>query len=175
MKMLRILAGIVGYVTLFLVLLFLPAGTLNWWRAWAFISILFAARVIGDRYVSRVNETLLAERRKLPLQEGQPLADRILLISFMLTFAGLVAFTALDVFRLHLLPKPGVLVSTAGIVVFVIGWWMVALSLATNAFAVTVVRHQEERHHTVVDSGLYGVVRHPMYLGLVGVLVGMCL
>ena len=52
---------------------------------------------------------------------------------------------------------------------------MVALSLATNAFAVTVVRHQEERHHTVVDSGPYGVVRHPMYLGHVGVIVGMCL
>ncbi len=61
---LLLLAGIVGYVTLFVILLFLPAGTLHWWRAWAFIVILFAARVIGDRYVGRVNESLLAERRK---------------------------------------------------------------------------------------------------------------
>ena len=46
-------------------------------------------------------------------------------------------------------------------------------ALETNAFATTVVRHQVERGHTVVDRGVYGVVRHPMYAGAVLLLVGM--
>jgi protein-S-isoprenylcysteine O-methyltransferase Ste14 len=44
-----------------------------------------------------------------------------------------------------------------------------------NPFAVSVVRLQEERTHTVVDSGVYGVVRHPMYAGAIPLLVGMSL
>jgi protein-S-isoprenylcysteine O-methyltransferase Ste14 len=46
-------------------------------------------------------------------------------------------------------------------------------ALETNAFATTVVRHQVERGHTVVDRGVYGVVRHPMYAGLVAALLGV--
>jgi protein-S-isoprenylcysteine O-methyltransferase Ste14 len=45
-------------------------------------------------------------------------------------------------------------------------------ALETNAFATTVVRHQMERGHTVVDGGVYGVVRHPMYAGLVAAWLG---
>jgi protein-S-isoprenylcysteine O-methyltransferase Ste14 len=52
---------------------------------------------------------------------------------------------------------------------------MIALVLKTNAFAATVIRHQEERQHAVVDTGVYSIVRHPMYAGLVPVMVGMCL
>ncbi|MGH8533669.1 MAG: methyltransferase family protein, partial [Gammaproteobacteria bacterium] len=45
--------------------------------------------------------------------------------------------------------------------------------LRENAFAAPVVKHQEERQQTVIDSGVYGVVRHPMYAGAVPLLVGM--
>jgi protein-S-isoprenylcysteine O-methyltransferase Ste14 len=93
----------------------------------------------------------------------------------MATFAALVAFCSLDVFRLHLMPLPPSAVSFLGIVLFVAGWWIIALVLRTNAFAATVVRHQEERHHALVDSGVYAVVRHPMYAAMIPVLVGMCL
>jgi protein-S-isoprenylcysteine O-methyltransferase Ste14 len=48
-----------------------------------------------------------------------------------------------------------------------------ALALRENAFAVPVVKHQQARQHTVIDSGVYGVVRHPMYAGAVPLLVGI--
>ena len=47
------------------------------------------------------------------------------------------------------------------------------LALLENAFAAPVVKHQEERQHRVIESGVYGVVRHPMYAGTVPLLVGM--
>ena len=47
------------------------------------------------------------------------------------------------------------------------------LALRENAFAAPVVKYQEDRQHTVIESGVYGVVRHPMYAGAVPLLIGM--
>lgn len=175
MSMLRALTEVIGNAALFAFLLFVPAGTLGWWRAWVFLGALLIVQGVGALSVFRVNKAVLVERAKLPIQRGQPLADRVLLISFMATYAGLVAFIALDRFRLHLMATPLVVLSFTGLCLCVIGWWIIALVLKTNAFAATVVRHQEERQHAVVDTGVYGIVRHPMYAGLIPVLMGMSL
>jgi protein-S-isoprenylcysteine O-methyltransferase Ste14 len=175
MSSMRLIAGIVAYVGLFAMLLFVPAGTVDWWRAWVLLGVLLVVRAATTASVVRVNRGLLVERSRLPIHGGQPLADRVLLIAFMSAFAALVAFCSLDVFRLHLMPPPPSVVSFLGILLFVAGWWIVALVLRTNAFAATVVRYQEERNHALVDSGVYAVVRHPMYAGLIPVLAGMCL
>ena len=58
---------------------------------------------------------------------------------------------------------------------FVAGWALVLRALEANAFATTVVRHQEDRGHEVVETGVHGVVRHPMYAGLVAVVLGVSL
>ena len=88
-------------------------------------------------------------------------------------FFGLIAFIPLDVFRLHLLGKPGAVVSGLGLVLVVAGWWIISLSFKENAFAAPVVKHQEERQHRVIDTGVYGIVRHPMYAGFVLFVIGM--
>lgn len=69
--------------------------------------------------------------------------------------------------------EPGTLVSSLGLLLVVAGWWIIALSFKENAFAALVVKHQEERQQTVIDTGPYGTVRHPMYAGSVLLLVGM--
>ena len=171
----RAIAGILVYVGLFAALLLVPAGTLDWWRAWVLLGVLLVMRAAGTAAAIRVNPEMLAERSGLPLHRGQPLADRVLLLSFMASFAALIAFCPLDVFHLRLLPRPPAAVSVCGIVLFAAGWWIIAQVLRTNAFAVRVVRHQPERGHTLVDTGVYGVVRHPMYAGIIPVLIGMCL
>jgi len=61
-----------------------------------------------------------------------------------------------------------------GLVIFASGWWIVYLALSANAYAVCVVRFQEERGHKVAEGGLYRHVRHPMYAGVVLVMVGLC-
>jgi protein-S-isoprenylcysteine O-methyltransferase Ste14 len=59
--------------------------------------------------------------------------------------------------------------------VFALGWIIKALALRENAFAVTVVRLQAERQHSLVDTGPYHLVRHPMYAGSPFVLLGLSL
>jgi len=98
------------------------------------------------------------------------------LLAFMATaFLGLPALAARDVFDWHVLPGPPLVVSGVGLVLFVLGWTIIAVALHANPFAVTVVRHQDERQHSVVDTGIYSVVRHPMYAGNVLVNVGLSL
>jgi protein-S-isoprenylcysteine O-methyltransferase Ste14 len=79
------------------------------------------------------------------------------------------------VFRFHLMPKPGELVSFLGLALYVAGWWIMTLAMKVNPFAVPVVRLQEERHQRVIDTGVYAIVRHPMYTGFVPMVVGPAL
>lgn len=153
-------------------LLFLPAGTWRWWRAWVIVAATFFG-VLG-MVVSLWNTRsgLLEERFKPAIQKGQPLPDRILLLSFLAFWFGLIAFTSADVFQLHLMNKPGPLVSSFGLFLVALGSWIQYRAFRDNAFAALVVRHQAERNQTVSDTGVYSVVRHPMYGGGVILMVG---
>ena len=91
------------------------------------------------------SKDLLEERFKPPVQEGQPLADKILVLLLIAVFVGLIVFIPLDVFRFHLMGKPGAVISSLGLVLFVAGWWIMTLALRENAFAAPVVKHQERK------------------------------
>ena len=169
----KLIFGVVLNLAIFGVLLFVPAGTLHWWRAWAFLGVVLVAEVATMVGVFSTNEELLNERYKPPIQKGQPLADKLLASALVVTFCGVVAFIPLDVFRFHLAGKPGALVSFAGLVLFAAGWLIMSLGFKENAFAAPVVKHQEERHQRVIDTGVYGVVRHPLYAGAIPLLIGM--
>ena len=173
MSLFKLAAGVVFNVAIFGVCLFVPAGTLDWWRAWVFLGVVFVGAVASTVVLFRVNKDLLAERFKPPVQKGQPLADKVVTVLLLTAFIGVIVFIPLDVFRFHLLPGPGPLISSLGLVLFIAGWWVMTLALRENAFAAPVVKHQEERQQRVIDSGVYGVVRHPMYAGAVLLLVGM--
>jgi protein-S-isoprenylcysteine O-methyltransferase Ste14 len=173
MSISKLIGGVIANLAIFGSCLFLPAGTLNWWRAWVFLGVVLVGAVASTVTLFRVDKGLLEERFRPPVQKGQPLADKIVVVLFIAAFAGVIVFIPLDVFRLHLLAKPGVLVSVLGLVLFVAGWWIMTLALRENTFAAPVVKHQEERHHRVIESGVYSVVRHPMYAGAIPLLVGM--
>lgn len=173
--MIRAIAGVFIYVAFFALLLFVPAGTLNWARAWVLLGVLLVARTAGTIAVYRVSPGLLRERSRLPLQAGQPVADRVLLAGFMASFAALPVIAGKDVFHWHVLPTPVPAISALGLLLFTVGWWIVARTLIANAFAVTVIRHQKERGHTLVDTGVYRIVRHPMYAGALLVMAGLAL
>ena len=151
------------------------AAALQWWRAWVFLLASVTATIITMLVIFPNRRELLEERLKPPIQQGQPLADRIVLVSFLVAFCGVIAFIPMDVFRLRLLAKPNLLVSSLGLILFFVGWSLLALALRDNTFAAPVVKHQTERQHAVVDTGLYAFIRHPMYAGFVPLMVGAAL
>src|SRR5262249_35857943 len=64
-------------------------------------------------------------------------------------------------------------VSSLGLVLVIAGWVIISLVFKENNFAAPVVRHQAEREHRVVDTGVYAIVRHPMYAGIGLYSIGM--
>jgi protein-S-isoprenylcysteine O-methyltransferase Ste14 len=158
------------------IVLFAAAGTLAWSRAWMLLGVLLVVRMLSAIAVYRVNPTLLRERATVLIHRDQPLTDKVVLLAFMTTaFIGVPAIAALDVFHWHLLPRPPFFLAIVGLVLFTAGWIVKALALRENAFAVTVVRLQADRKHALVDTGLYNVVRHPMYAGNPFVNLGLSL
>jgi protein-S-isoprenylcysteine O-methyltransferase Ste14 len=172
--MLGVLVRLAADATLIALALFASAGTLAWSRAWGMLAVLLVVRTATAVAVYRVNPALIRERARLPIHGDQPWADRLLLLAVVATgFVGLPAIAGLDVFRWHLLPRPGTLLSGLGLALFTLGWMVKGLALRANAFATTVVRVQRERQHAVADTGVYGIVRHPFYAGTPLVLVGL--
>jgi len=171
--MLRVLVRLIADAALVAALLFISSGTLAWGRAWVLLGVLLVVRSISAVAVYRVNPALLRERSRLPIHRDQPRADKLLLLGVLGTgFVGLPVIAGFDVFHWHMLPRPAPLLSGFGLVLFVLGWSIKGLALRVNAFATVVVRLQQERKHTVVDTGVYKFVRHPFYVGTPLVLVG---
>jgi protein-S-isoprenylcysteine O-methyltransferase Ste14 len=173
MLIFRLAVGIVLQTAILGGLLFLPAGTLDWWRAWLLIGVIFLGSLASVAGLFPGHKDLLRERLRSPIQKGQPLADKIVLMLFLMSYYGLMVFIPLDVFRFHLIASPGIFVSSLGLFLFLAGWGIVFLALRENAFAAPVVKLQEEREQKVVDTGVYGVVRHPMYAGGILFFVGI--
>jgi protein-S-isoprenylcysteine O-methyltransferase Ste14 len=175
MLVFKLALGSIMNLLIFGLLLFVPAGTLKWGRAWVFIGVIQAAYLVMAIWVFPKRPDLLDERFKPPIQKGQPLADQVILLLFIAAFFGLVVFIPLDVFRFHWMGAPGPVISSVGLILVADGMAMFYFCFKDNAFAAPVVRHQSERSHVVIDKGAYGVVRHPMYAGAVLLMVGMTL
>ena len=175
MSFFKLIAGLISNVAFYGLLLVVPAGTLHWWRAWVFLAVALVVTAVAVWRIARDNADLLSQRAREIVQKGQPLWDRILVILLVVSYVAQIIFIPLDVFRLHLMHKPGMLVSFFGLALFVAGWWIMTLAMKINPFAVPVVRLQEERHQRVIDTGVYAVVRHPMYAGFAPMAVGPAL
>jgi protein-S-isoprenylcysteine O-methyltransferase Ste14 len=156
-------------------LLFLPAWTLDWPRAWLLLALALGGMLVLRFWAFAGQEALLAERRKSPLAAGQPRLDKALVAAFLLVMPADIAFIPTDVFRLHLLGQPGPLLSALGLALAAAGWLLIALAFRANAFAVPIVRVQSERQHAVAVDGIYRLIRHPLYAGVILVLVGAAL
>jgi protein-S-isoprenylcysteine O-methyltransferase Ste14 len=171
----KLVAGVVFNVAVYGLLLFVPAGTLHWWRAWVFLAVTMAVMVVAVFTILPDSADLLSQRAKGIIQKGQPLWDRVLVILLVVSYVAQISFIPLDVFRFHLMPKPGVTVSCFGLALYVGGWWIMTRVMKVNPFAVPVVKLQEERHQRVIDTGVYAMVRHPMYAGFAPMAVGPAL
>jgi protein-S-isoprenylcysteine O-methyltransferase Ste14 len=171
----KVIAGIFLSAAFYALLLFVPAGTLRWWRAWVFLAVTVVMIAVAVLSVWPDNGDLFSQRAKGIIQKGQPLWDRVLVILLVISYVAQIVLIPLDVSRFHLISQPGMMVSLLGLALYAAGWWILTRAMKVNPFAVPVVRLQEERHQRVIDTGVYAVVRHPMYAGFVPFTIGPAL
>ena len=175
MLMIRGIVRALVQTGVFAALLFMAAGTWHWPRAIQFLVAFGLVQVIVTVALARLAPASLEARVKTGTTRNQPVADRIVTVLLGLFLLAWFVFMPIDVFRLQLLPPTPLWVSVFGAVLLVAGYAIMVAALWQNAFATPIVGDQSERDQTVIDAGLYGRIRHPMYLGLLLFLAGLAL
>jgi protein-S-isoprenylcysteine O-methyltransferase Ste14 len=163
-----IASGLIGLVV-FGLLVFWPAGTFDYWRGWAFILVFAASTTIPSLYLAAKDPAALRRRMQAgPATETRPLQKIIISIAF-LAMGATIIISALD-FRFGWSPVPAA-VSVVGDVLVAVGLGVAMLTTIQNGYAsanITVESGQE-----LVSTGMYSVVRHPMYFGNVVLMIGI--
>ena len=137
-------------------LVFLPAGTLHYTNGWLLIGLLFAPMLIAGLVMYAKSPEFLAKR--LDAKEKQATQKGVLALSGLMFVAGFVV-AGLD-FRYGWSCVPAWVVITAS-VLFLVAYALYAEVMRENAYLSRTIK--VEQGQTVVDTGLYGIVRHPMY------------
>ena len=167
-----VLAQSLGFAAFLGVLLFLPAGRIDWPQGWAFIVIFSACSLATGYWLAATNPALLAERRRSPTSGGQTPRDRAIMLALLVTVFVWTVFMPLDSQRFHWSPPIPVWLQAIGGGLIVLAFWAWSRVLKANSFAATTIRVQEEREQTVISTGPYAVVRHPMYADALLLFVG---
>ena len=148
------------------ILLFVPAGTINWTGAWIFIIETFVVSIVLGLWLARHDPELFKERLRSPIQQGQSNQDKIVTGLIVLLYLGWFAFMALDAVRFKWSVVPAWLQGPGALGVL-LACYIGYLTLRENTFAAPVVKIQKERAQTVISTGPYSYVRHPMYAGMI--------
>lgn len=148
----KIIAGFVAIG----VLLFLPAGTLHYWNAWLFVAVLFVPMIFLGIVMLFKSPKLLEKR--LDAKEKVNEQKLVVALSGIMFIAAFVVAGLNFRFSWHSLPD---YVIWSGTVIFLLSYLMYAEVMRENAFLSRTIEIQENQK--VIDTGLYGVVRHPMY------------
>jgi protein-S-isoprenylcysteine O-methyltransferase Ste14 len=152
-------------------MLFVPAGTLDYWQAWIFLGVFFVPALAITLYLAKKDPKLLQRRLSAGPAAEKETSQKIIQTVTSAGFIAMLVVPALDR-RFHRLSVPDAL-AVAGDVLVAIGFLVVFFVYRQNSFAsatIEVARDQE-----VVSTGLYSLVRHPMYAGALVLLVGMAL
>jgi protein-S-isoprenylcysteine O-methyltransferase Ste14 len=150
-------------------MLFLPAGTLQYWQAWVFLAVFALSTWIPSVYLMRTNPAALERRMRVgPLAETRTL-QRIVIAVMFICFPAMFVVSAFD-HHFGWSPVPAT-VCLIGDVLVAIGLGIAMLVVIQNGYAAANVTVEAEQK--VVSTGLYGLVRHPMYTGNVILMIGV--
>ncbi|MBQ9166550.1 MAG: isoprenylcysteine carboxylmethyltransferase family protein [Oscillospiraceae bacterium] len=147
-------------------LLFLPAGTLNYPNGWLFLALLFLPMLLLGAVLFLKAPGLL--KKRLSTKEKQQEQKRVVALSGLIFLAGFL-LCGLD-FRFGWSHLP-VGIVTAASVLFLLSYGLYAEVMRENAYLSRTVEVQEGQK--VIDTGLYGVIRHPMYTATLGMFLTM--
>lgn len=156
-------------LTAFVLVLFVPAGTLHYWRGWAFLAVFSIVTLLPGLYLRRNDPAALERRTHAGPGAETRTVQKIVITATFVVSAALVVVSVLD-YRFGWSRVP--------VGISVLGDVLVAGGLGLSLFVVVQNRYASanitvEDGQPLVSTGLYGFVRHPMYFGTVIMMVGI--
>jgi protein-S-isoprenylcysteine O-methyltransferase Ste14 len=162
------LSSIVGLGAL-LLLLFLSAGTVHYWQAWVFLGVFAVVTSLPSLYLSRIDPAAIERRRRAgPSAESRPV-QKAVMTGIMASFAAVLVVAGLD-YRYGWSTVPAWL-SILGDLMVAVGLGTTILVVFQNRYAAATITVEEGQ--PIVTTGLYGIVRHPMYSASVVMMIWM--
>ena len=143
-------------VIVFGLLIFLPAGSLHYWQGWLLMGILFVPMFVAGLLLMVKNPELL--RKRLNAKEEEKEQKSVVALSGVMFVAAFVVAGLNWRFQWLVLPEWAVWLAAA---LFLFGYILYAEVLRENTYLSRTIEVQEDQK--VIDTGLYGIVRHPMY------------
>ena len=138
------------------ILLFVPAGSFNYWNAWLFMGLLFIPMFIAGIVLMIKNPMLLKNR--LDVNEKEKEQKQVILYSGLMFLCGFIIAGLNYRFAWIIIPNVIVIISS---ILFLVSYILYVEVLRENTYLARTIKVQENQK--VVDTGFYGVVRHPMY------------
>lgn len=175
------------FILLFPAMLIILSGDFAWVEGWIFSLWFLALCYSMIFYLSRQDPALLEERFKQPGTGNQQGWDRFVVAGLVLGFTIWTIVIPLDAIRFDWSPTFPILVEIAGFIILLGSFYLFFRSYVDNTYLSPLVRVQDDKGQQVVSTGVYGFVRHPMYLGgilmflgapllmgsIIGILVGL--
>lgn len=152
--------GLLGLVVLGLVL-FLPAWTFAYWQAWVFIAVFTISTSVPGIYLGLKNPAALERRMHAGPAAETRTVQKVIITGALLSLPAVMIFSAFD-HRFGWSPVPAA-VSVIGDALVALGLGIAMLVVIQNSYAAANITVEAEQK--VVSTGLYGIVRHPMYVG----------
>ena len=148
----KMIAGVISVG----ILLFVPAQTFEYWNAWLFIGLLFIPMFIAGIILMIKSPELL--KKRLNVKETEKDQKKVILLSAIMFILGFVSAGLSYRFQFLMIPKS---VSLIASIIFVLAYILYAEVIRENPYLSRVIEVQENQK--VIDTGLYRLVRHPMY------------
>jgi len=160
-------SSVIGTIVI-IALLFIPAGSLNYWQGWAYVATFIICSIAYTVYLVKCDSALLKRRTEAGISYEKEPAQKVIISFLYVSFIALLVLPPLD-FRFGWSNVPWY-VSTFGDALIVVSFYIFYLVSKVNTYAASNIR--VEAGQKVISTGMYGFVRHPMYLGALFLIVG---
>jgi protein-S-isoprenylcysteine O-methyltransferase Ste14 len=161
-------AGLRGFAVL-AILIFLPAGTLDYWQGWTLLVTFAAASTALTVYMALYDRKLLERRLRAGPRAETRTSQKIIIVLVMLGSFAFLVFPVLD-HRFGWSPVPPY-VSIVGDVLIILGYLFIFFVVRENSYAASTIQVAEDQR--VISTGPYALMRHPMYAGALLLILGL--
>jgi len=171
---LMLLGGFAQILVIFGVPLFLAAGTLTWIAGWVYLGLFMIFTVTLSLWLAKNNPGLLSERMTGIGKGDQKSWDKVWYVITFIVFVGWLAFMGFDAVRFKWSHIP-LWIQAIGALMLIGSFYVFFVTFRENSFLSPAIRVQEDRGQTVITTGPYHYVRHPMYAALLLFIPGTAL